>query len=535
MRVVPAPALVFPGAAAWSWVAVALALALVACSTPTDAATADAVGSCPTDTVACDGKCLTACELAAERKLEWGCLCLDPTEPVPPQLPSVGQRLGISVVLPSGSSPKVAALRAFIADELVKIGVRVVRTDLRWDDIEPQPGQFQWQEADQTVQELTSRGLRVIGLLAYGNPWASVLGNANSDPYYPPDDPQDFAKFAAAVAARYQGTVTDWEIWNEQNAGWRFWKNPASMSGVPKDYAALLKATHTAIHAVAPAAVVSFGGLFYLPQAILGAEEFATQAFAAVPDPGASFETFSYHPYSAYPPRDPPEFAAPAGKGNPERYAIDDTARRLDQLLFEHTGTKKPLWITELGWPTEAAISELDHARFLVRAWVLALSVNVEVLCWYTFMDHPPESESVLWEKVFGLYRYDGDVLDGTVPQPKPAAIAHRSLAHFLGNLGWSADESTRSTARRQHAFASADLSRAVHVAWDETVPEGQTVAAWFPARPNWTYRLALSTDPPPADDLTLPVLQPDAEGRLQLQVGRTPVYVVGVRQVSRN
>jgi hypothetical protein len=185
-----------------------------------------------------------------------------------------------------------------------------------------------------------------------------------------------------------------------------------------------------------------------------------------------------------------------------------------------------PLWITELGWPvTEDSNSPADVARYLLRSWVLAASEGVTVLCWYTLMDQDPANDNVPWEKTFGLFAFDGDVTDGTLPQPHPAALALRGMARVLGELGFSADERAHSTARRQYAFTNTEGNRVVHVLWDETAAPGQTVPAQFVARPGRSYRQADALDPPEAVTAWAALL-PDAQGFLHVGIGATPVYV---------
>src|SRR5207248_1378000 len=83
-----------------------------------------------------------------------------------------------------------------------------------------------------------ARGLRVIPILAYGHPDYSSRGAfvggtplgggippfyvANAQ-YFPPDNPADFARYARTVAHHYRRQAIGFEIWNEQNEGWRFW------------------------------------------------------------------------------------------------------------------------------------------------------------------------------------------------------------------------------------------------------------------------------------------------------------------------
>src|SRR5207302_10638169 len=113
-------------------------------------------------------------------------------------------------------------------------------------------------------------------------------------------------------AQRYRGRVSLFEVWNEENLGWRFWEPHEN----PKAYAALLRATYAAVKAVAPEDRVAFGGTFYpavdshsqgvpvqltFPTALgvphAGTLQFVDDALKADPALGAYFDAMAYHPY----------------------------------------------------------------------------------------------------------------------------------------------------------------------------------------------------------------------------------------------
>jgi hypothetical protein len=498
---------------------------------------------CPASEEACVGVCLPACPTATTRKFAPDCRCFDdskvatlPTAAPDPLTADRGHCLAAQ--LPLGQSAHDKARRQQFFDAAKYLGVRALRTDVRWDEIEPKQGAFEWAPHDTLVGELQAHGIELLALIAYGNTWASKEGKAANDIMYPPDDPKDFATFAAAVAKRYQGKVKRYEVWNEQNAGFRFWKGTNTFSGDPKAYAKLLLLAAQAIHGVDAKAEVAFGGLFYLPQAVMGAEEFTDKAYAAEPLLAQHVNAHAWHPYALYPPVDPPEFAASKAEAGVERVAVDETARRLRKVLAKHGAGDQRLWMTELGWPTEEAVTELDHARFLVRSWVLLDAADVPYRCWYTLMDHPPEAQNVIWEKVFGLYRWDADPTDATPPQPKPAAAAWHNLTQRLrdtvpaGRFPWALVQ--RSSARREVAYVGSYAGQgftatwsSVRVLWDESVPDGATTTAHLVARKGFHYRVAQMLDDADQPTATLPKVDPDAQNRIAVPVGRSPVYLI--------
>src|SRR6202022_1688902 len=131
----------------------------------------------------------------------------------------------------SALSERVASYR-----RLARLGVRAVRIDLRWTDVQPVGGRgrFDFTATDREVGAIRGAGLEVIGILDYGNPDYSSAGALAygehgaggsgsfglGDPsLYPPDHPATFAAYARATARHYRLAVAAWEVWNEENEG----------------------------------------------------------------------------------------------------------------------------------------------------------------------------------------------------------------------------------------------------------------------------------------------------------------------------
>lgn len=370
--------------------------------------------------------------------------------------PPFHETLCVAAHTPSGESAEL------FYERLERAGVRSVRTGLNWARIEPERGVFRFEDTDARIEAAVSRGVEVIGLLGYGNRWASTLAAEHDDPYYPPDDPADFARYAAALVERYGDRVRRWEVWNEQNAGYRFWKRPGQVNGDAVAYGALLVATYAAIKGVDADALVAFGGLFHLPQVIEGGEDFLRAAYGAHPELGSAFDALAYHPYDFYPPSRPPEFRGQLGAT--ELYPVDESARRMGAIVEDAEGRSKPLWVTEVGWPTEGGVSEADQARYLLRAHLLLVAEGVERVCAYTLTDGSPDREYLApQERVFGLYTYEG--------QPKPAVRALATAREVLGELRFVADRRTDDA----YLMVFGDGVRRVWVTW--TV-EGEAVVS---------------------------------------------------------
>ena len=145
-------------------------------------------------------------------------------------------------------------LKAHIAD-LKTLGITWVRYELDWSTVQPDgPDSYALDHHDMVIKALTDARINVLGLIDYTPGWAN-RGAATK--FYPPLDNAAFAAYASHLAAHYAPMgVHTWEVWNEENMA-VFWSPAANVA----DYAALLKAASSSIHAADPHATVMFGGL----------------------------------------------------------------------------------------------------------------------------------------------------------------------------------------------------------------------------------------------------------------------------------
>ncbi len=313
------------------------------------------------------------------------------------------------------------ARRAFEIARWTEIGARLIRRDLNWSILEPVRGEFDFTLADRTVAAAESVGGEATGLLVYGNAWAS---ESSDDTATPPDDPADFGDYSAAVAERYRSRIRRYEVWNEPNAGIRFWKPEED----PEAYGTLLIEAADRVHEVDPDALVSFGGLFHPPMFMTTpGPVFLDQVFDAHPGLAEHIDAVAFHPYR-YP------FTAPEEEETHESL-VDSTCGLYEQLEARGGGDLE-LWITELGWHTApeafvTGVSEAEQAAYLVRSTLLAFAQGVPVYQWYTFRDSGDDPEDQ--EQMFGLYGYDPDPTDGIEAAPKLAATAYATLTAQLG------------------------------------------------------------------------------------------------------
>lgn len=166
-------------------------------------------------------------------------------------------------------SPKIEAMLRMIRDA----GFVWLRQEFPWEDLEIDGrGQFTdstrdrdgdgtldtvdtWAKYDQIVDLTAAQGLRLMARLS--NPPAWTRADPAAGDRAPPDDLQDFVNYAAAVALRYRGRITHYQIWNEPNIYPEWGNAPIDPAG----YAELLCRSYRALKAIDPHIVVISGAI----------------------------------------------------------------------------------------------------------------------------------------------------------------------------------------------------------------------------------------------------------------------------------
>lgn len=294
------------------------------------------------------------------------------------------------------------------------LGVRWVRLDFDWSEIQPTNGPYQLAGYDAAIKALTAGGIHVLGVIDYTPGWAN---GGKPSKFFPPTDVGEYGRFAGELGRRYGPMgVHAWEIWNEQNVS-QFW-GPAPN---PQRYVVLLNSAYQALHDADKNAVVVTGGLAQPSNSrtSMTASDFLEAIYAAG---GSSwFDAVGNHPYSSpYMPSDR------SLSNNWQKMAA--ASRSLRGLMVANGDTSKKLWITEYGAPTggidaysqKIVISEEQQARMVREAYSLIPTYSwVGPLFWYEYQDLCPAAANESSECYYGLVRYDGS--------RKPAYDAYRS------------------------------------------------------------------------------------------------------------
>ena len=277
-------------------------------------------------------------------------------------------------------------------------GIGRVRFDLEWWRIQKGPGEpFDFSHYDAVMADAEARGLTVLPIIYVPPKWAKPIW----------EHLDDWARYVEASVAHYGDKFPDIEIWNEQNLSYFWGGNPD-----PEKYVAVLRAAYEAAKRANPGVRVLFGGVSGVPL------DFIEKVYE---HGGAKyFDAMNVHPYSH--PR--------KSEGS-----LDVQLEKLRALMAKNGDEKKPVIITEHGWPTRVADgdeskfadSEENQARFLARAMAIAFAEGVEQYFWYEF--RAPEKVPNSSEDHFGLTHQNFT--------PKPAWGAYRNfiLARPAGSV----------------------------------------------------------------------------------------------------
>lgn len=278
-------------------------------------------------------------------------------------------------------------------DRIAALGARVVRFDIRLGNVMASSGSFNWSNTDRLVNGLTSRGIKVLGLL---NATASEVNTASGR--------TRFRTMAEDAVRRYGDRVEWWEILNEAN----------HTTLTPAQYTDLLKVVYPAIKAIQPTSTVLYVGNASIPSTtasnLQGAEDYLTRVYAA--GGGAFFDAVAHHPYQY-----PYTYANNVSWGG---LAI---MQRLRAIMDRNGDQAKLIWITEAGAPTAGggqAVSQTAQADTLRQLVDMARAPNSGLgpILWYSFRDRTTGTTT---ETYFGI-----ETANGT---PKQAAAVFQELA----------------------------------------------------------------------------------------------------------
>ncbi|CDO10272.1 hypothetical protein C1S82_02495 [Mycolicibacterium cosmeticum] len=322
-------------------------------------------------------------------------------------------------------------------DKMLSLGVTNVRIGVFWRTVQPlNSTSYDWAKTDYIVKAAADRGMGILGVLNQTPAWAGNIANGHPDP-------DAYAKFAAAVAQRYAGKISAYEIWNEPNAIFEW--NPVDAAS----YTEMLKKAYTAIKAVATTTnqdIKVIGGVVGAGLTIgnlsLDPVSFITQMYAN----GAKgyFDALSFHPYN---------YTLPFSQGPANTWPGTSALAQLQAIraLMDVKGDADlKIWISEYGQPTltgtpEDQQKQVKYLEDMVRSWQKFL--NGGPIFIYNLKDTGPQN-STTKEDHLGLFDYNWNAkaaadairqlileLTGTTPPTNPPGTPATGLGGLVQQL----------------------------------------------------------------------------------------------------
>ncbi len=318
---------------------------------------------------------------------------------------STAAALGIAAA-PATAAPSYGVVNQGILgdtdfERMEQGGVETLRFLIRWRQVEPTPGAYDWSSVDSVVAGAEAHGIRLLPIV-YGSPeWIDEA--ENHAPVGDPDEEVAWQGFVTALATRYGSTIRRWQIWNEPNFD-VYWEPPQSAAA----YARLVEISAASIRAVNPRARIVLAGVAAVRDGTPWAG-FLRDVYA-VRGVRRSFDFVGFHPYS------------------PNIRILRAQIERIRRLLDRVGDPRARLAITEIGWasdgerPRPLVVGPQMQASLLRRSFALLSQPgrgwHISDVQWYAWQDSRAIEDLCVFCEHAGLFDFDG--------QPKLAWAAFR-------------------------------------------------------------------------------------------------------------
>ncbi|MEO8284841.1 MAG: S-layer homology domain-containing protein [Chloroflexota bacterium] len=296
------------------------------------------------------------------------------------------------------------------------MGFGWVEYGIFWSDEEPTQGNYSWLQGannvDNIVDGARNANLNILIRISRTPAWARDGACVGSDTC-PPANPDDFGRFAGALAARVRshlnGQRVAYELWNEPNTGYEW----GMLCPDPARYTSLLRSAYPRMKTSDSTATIAGGSLTTVAQirdtvCVMDDLEFLQGMYNAGAAP--YFDVLSDHPYGfAYAPEQDP-YTGPNG------LVFRRAERHHDYMVANGDGNKK-IWATEMGWAidprTEGApcqppdwyfvFNQQQQSDYLVRAhqWARSYWPWMEAMFTWNF-----DFNEAPWYDVCHPFRY---------------------------------------------------------------------------------------------------------------------------------
>ena len=291
-------------------------------------------------------------------------LPLQTADTVPVQHAGVNP-FGVNTFLQNEVEPEK---RELAMQMVAEAGFKWIRQEFTWEDIEihgkgdfedrrdaDSPPKSAWAKYDHIVELAETYDVRIMARLSNPPAWSRTMRDEVGT-YAPPDKTSDYGDFVEAVARRYMGRITVYQIWNEPNIYPEWGLYPIN----PAAYVELLKEAYTRIKAVDPNAIVVMGALAATIEVDRQRTEgvspgglsdvlFLQQVYDA--GGGPYFDVLAMQGYGL--------FSGPYDRRMQPRVLNFSRPLYLRDVMVRNGDAHKAIWLSEMGWnavPLESGI-----------------------------------------------------------------------------------------------------------------------------------------------------------------------------------
>lgn len=264
----------------------------------------------------------------------------------------------------------------FTLDWVKMMGLSHVKQTFAWQDIEPDPDEWHFGPGDELIAQAEARGLKIVARLSETPAWAKgTQGNAvDVITDTPAANLEDWADYCGAVAARYQGRIAAYQIWNEPNLSREWGGNPPDAAA----YVEMLAACSAAIRAADPAAILISAGL--APTGNFDDRAHRDDIYLqAMYDAGFQqyIDVVGVHAPGFDSPEVGPDDAEKAGR---QRWMTFRRVEDLRKIMMNNGDAARQMAILEMGYTTDPnnpdyswfAVDEAEQARRVAAAYAYA-------------------------------------------------------------------------------------------------------------------------------------------------------------------
>lgn len=288
--------------------------------------------------------------------------------------------------------------------------IRLWDSGVAWAAMEPSRGAIDWTRLDRAVADARAAGVREIQYVFGHTPrWAAAdltvpgpIGNGSSSR---PKRMSYFFDFVRAVATRYKGRITSYEIWNEASLTIYFRGTAADLATMTIGASKIIRSVDPKASVIAPSTTY---GVFNRRPTFW--REYVTRLRSA----GWPIDAFNIHPYVKA----------------PDYLLKREELIRTVTAYYRGFGFRGPIWDTEVNFGdrrnldpswTQIVYTGNQAAGMVARAYIDAMRLKVPRVFWYGWDNH-----------ILGI-----DMIDPVTKEVTPAGVAFQRLQGWMVGRQW--------------------------------------------------------------------------------------------------